>query len=427
MTVNRKIAVIGLGYVGLPVATAFGVKGSQVIAYDINKDRVIEIKNGEDKTGEVSSDMLAKANMHVTDNPDDLAQADFYIVTVPTPINNANQPDLKILLSASATVGNALNKGDIVVYESTVYPGATEEDCVPILEQASGLKCGSDFTVGYSPERINPGDKEHRFETITKIVSGQDDKTLKIVSQVYGSVVKAGIHEAPSIKVAETAKVLENTQRDINIALMNELSVICQLLNIDTHSILEAAGTKWNFLNFTPGLVGGHCIGVDPFYLTHRAEREGYHPEVILSGRRINNEMGKNIARHLVKQLVKSGAKDISINILGFTFKPDVPDTRNTKVIDIIKELEEYGITVQVVDYMAESSETISEYGLELQDLNAMEPAHAVILAVPHKEYKSQGWDLISSLLLDGSGIVFDVAASLDPKTKPRDIRLMRL
>ena len=427
MTVNRKIAVIGLGYVGLPVATAFGVKGSQVIAYDINKDRVIEIKNGEDKTGEVSSDMLAKANMHVTDNPDDLAQADFYIVTVPTPINNANQPDLKILLSASATVGNALNKGDIVVYESTVYPGATEEDCVPILEQASGLKCGSDFTVGYSPERINPGDKEHRFETITKIVSGQDDKTLKIVSQVYGSVVKAGIHEAPSIKVAETAKVLENTQRDINIALMNELSVICQLLNIDTHSILEAAGTKWNFLNFTPGLVGGHCIGVDPFYLTHRAEREGYHPEVILSGRRINDEMGKNIARHLVKQLVKSGAKDISINILGFTFKPDVPDTRNTKVIDIIKELEEYGITVQVVDYMAESSETISEYGLELQDLNAMEPAHAVILAVPHKEYKSQGWDLISSLLLDGSGIVFDVAASLDPKTKPRDIRLMRL
>lgn len=303
-THSRKVSVIGLGYVGLPVAVAFGLAGCPVVAFDINEARIRELRDHHDRTGEVETEELRRAGLTFTTDPADLAAADFHIVTVPTPISEARLPDLRPLVAASRTVGKVLKKGDIVVYESTVYPGATEEDCVPVLEAESGLKFGVDFTVGYSPERINPGDKQHRFTTIRKVVSGSDPATLDIVADVYGSVVTAGIHRAPSLKAAEAAKVIENTQRDLNIALMNELALIFHRLGIDTQDVLDAAATKWNFLRFTPGLVGGHCIGVDPYYLTHRAERAGYHPEVILAGRRINDDMGAYIAREVVRHLL---------------------------------------------------------------------------------------------------------------------------
>jgi UDP-N-acetyl-D-galactosamine dehydrogenase len=331
------------------------------------------------------------------------------------------------MLGASKTVGGVLKRGDIVVYESTVYPGAVEEECVPVLQAVSGLKAGSDFTVGYSPERINPGDKKHRFETIVKVVAAQDARTLDIVADVYGSVVTAGIHRAPSIKVAEAAKVIENTQRDLNIAFMNELSAIFHLLGIDTGDVLAAAATKWNFLNFQPGLVGGHCIGVDPHYLTYRAEKAGHHPEIILAGRRINDDMAKWIAQECVRSLTVRNCTNAVVTVLGITFKEDVPDIRNSKVIDLVRELERFGVRVQVHDPLALADMTQDEYALALTALDALEPADAVILAVAHRDYLAEGWPLLARLLKGGKGIVLDVKSRLDRGQKPEGVDLWRL
>lgn len=423
----RKIAVIGLGYVGLPVAVAFGKAGAPVIGFDINPDRVRDLMAGRDVTREVDAADLKHQTLTFTADESALKAADFFIVTVPTPIDEARRPDLTALRKASATVGRALKSGDIVVYESTVYPGATEEDCVPVLEQASGLKAGKDFSVGYSPERINPGDRAHRFETIKKVVSAQNQKTLDVVAEVYGSVVTAGIHKASSIKVAEAAKVIENTQRDLNIALMNELSAICDLLNIDTMDVLNAAQTKWNFLPFAPGLVGGHCIGVDPYYLTHRAERAGYHPQVILAGRRINDGVGQRVARECIRRLMRNGSTSKFVTVLGLTFKENVPDIRNSKVVDIVRELKSFGATVQIHDPLASAVDAEHEYGIQLTDLERLEPAEAVIVAVPHERYVKSGWPLIVSLLRNAGGIVLDVKARLDRATVPPNIELWRL
>src|SRR5689334_12058795 len=389
---GRKIAVIGLGYVGLPVAVSFARSGVPVVGFDIDAARVADLKQGADRTREVEADDLRHASLLFTADVAALKQSDFYIVTVPTPIDEARRPDLGAMIAASRSVGGALKRGDIVVYESTVYPGAVEEDCVPVLATASGLEAGIDFTVGYSPERINPGDRLHRFETITKVVSAQDARTLDIVAKVYGSVVSAGIHRAPSIKVAEAAKVIENTQRDLNIAFMNELSLIFQALNIDTADVLAAARTKWNFMPFQPGLVGGHCIGVDPYYLTYRAEKAGYHPEVILAGRRINDGMGQRVARECVRGLLRRKAQGGIVTVLGLTFKEDVPDTRNSRVIDIIRELQSFGLSVQVHDPMADTADARHEYGVTLTELDALHPADAVILAVAHQPYVDGGW-----------------------------------
>jgi UDP-N-acetyl-D-galactosamine dehydrogenase len=385
---HRIISVVGLGYVGLPVAVAFG-KIRKTIGFDINSTRISELKAGYDRTSEVEEADLRAADILFTELTEELALADFHIVAVPTPIDSANQPDLTSMFRASETVGKALKRGDIVVYESTVYPGVTEEECVPILERVSGLCCGTDFTVGYSPERINPGDKEHTFTKIMKVVSGQDQQTLEIVAQVYESVVTAGVHRAPSIKVAEAAKVIENTQRDLNIALMNELALIFDRMGIDTNEVLQAAGTKWNFLGFKPGLVGGHCIGVDPYYLTHKAEKIGYIPQVILAGRRINDGMGKFIAQRTVKEMIHAGHGILgaTVTVLGLTFKEDCPDLRNSKVIDIIRELQDYGVQVQVHDPMADVSEAAHEYSIALTPFEELGPAAAVILAVSHRCY----------------------------------------
>lgn len=424
---SRKIAVIGLGYVGLPVAVAFARAGKRVVGFDIERRRVDELRSGHDRTREVESSELSLPALLITADQAMLAEADFYIVTVPTPIDTAHRPDLGAMLSASRTVGSVLKRGDIAVYESTVYPGAVEEDCVPVLESVSGLKCGRDFTVGYSPERINPGDKVHRFETITKVVSGQDEKTVDIVAAVYGSVVQAGIHRAPSIKVAEAAKVIENTQRDLNIAFMNELSAIFHQLGIDTGDVLAAAATKWNFLNYQPGLVGGHCIGVDPYYLTYRAEKAGYHPEIILAGRRINDGMGQWVARECVRSMTLRRRADPLVTVLGMTFKEDVPDIRNSKVIDIVRELERFGIRTQVHDPLALADETRHEYGVTLTALERLEPADAVILAVAHRDYLGEGWSLMRRLLREGIGVVLDVKSRLDRTSKPDGIDLWRL
>jgi UDP-N-acetyl-D-galactosamine dehydrogenase len=422
---GRKLAVIGLGYVGLPVAVAFGRQGSGVIGFDIDSARISELKAGGDRTREVDPGDLAVAKVVFTSDPRELSAADFFIVTVPTPIDQARRPDLTALLRASTTVGKALKKGDIVVFESTVYPGATEEDCVPVLEQVSGLLAGRDFTVGYSPERINPGDKAHRFETITKIVAGQDAQTLDIIAAVYGSVVTAGLHRAPSIKVAEAAKVIENAQRDLNIAFMNELSAIFHELGIDTGDVLSAAGTKWNFLNFTPGLVGGHCIGVDPYYLTYRAQKAGYHPDVILAGRRINDSIGVRVARECLRRLLKRGIPTPRVTVLGLTFKENVVDVRNSQVFDIIRELQSFGVSVQVNDPLADKAAALKEYGLTLQ--NDPEPADAIILAVAHDAYRTAGWPLIMRLLKNDRGLVMDVKGALDPLKKPAGIEVWRL
>jgi UDP-N-acetyl-D-galactosamine dehydrogenase len=422
---GRKLAVIGLGYVGLPVAVAFGREGIRVIGFDIDSARIAELKAGRERTCEVEPHDLARSNLVLTSDPGELNSADFFIVTVPTPIDQARRPDLTALLRASSTVGKALKKGDIVVYESTVYPGATEEDCVPVLEQVSGLLAGRDFTVGYSPERINPGDKAHRFETITKVVAGQDARTLDIVAAVYGSVITAGLHKAPSIKVAEAAKVIENAQRDLNIAFMNELSAIFHQLGIDTGDVLSAAGTKWNFLNFTPGLVGGHCIGVDPYYLTYRAQKAGYHPDVILAGRRINNSIGVRVARECLRRLLKGGAAAPRVTVLGLTFKENVVDIRNSQVFDIVRELQSFGVSVQVNDPLADSAAALKEYGLSLT--SKPQPADAVILAVPHDMYRNSGWPLIMRLLKHGRGLVMDLKGVLDPVSKPAEIDVWRL
>lgn len=427
VTHGRKIAVIGLGYVGLPVAAAFARAGVPVTGFDIDQRRIAELRAFHDRTHEVEADDLRHASLSFTHDTNDLKASDFFIVTVPTPIDEARQPDLGAMFAASRTVGSVLKKGDIVVYESTVYPGAVEDDCIPILEKASGLKAGSDFKVGYSPERINPGDKQHRFETIMKVVSAQDAPTLDIVADVYGSVVTAGIHRAPSIKVAEAAKVIENTQRDLNIAFMNELSLIFQALNIDTGDVLAAARTKWNFMPFQPGLVGGHCIGVDPYYLTYRAERAGYHPEVILAGRRINDGMGQRVARECIRGLLRRKSNGGVVTILGLTFKEDVPDTRNSRVIDIIRELESFGLTVQVNDPMADPADAMHEYGVKLVDAAALQPADAVIMAVAHQSYIDAGWPLIQKLLNGEGGLVLDVKMKLDRASRPDGIELWRL
>ena len=425
---TRTVSVIGLGYVGLPVAVAFG-KSRRTIGFDINAQRIAELRNGYDRTCEVEKDELAKADILFTDSVEDLRQADFHIVAVPTPVDDARQPDLSPMLKASETVGKALKKGDIVVYESTVYPGATEEECVPVLEKVSGLTCGTDFTVGYSPERINPGDKEHTFTRIIKVVSGQDADTLDIVAAVYASVVTAGVHRASSIKVAEAAKVIENTQRDLNIALMNELALIFDRMGIDTNAVLEAAGTKWNFLKFKPGLVGGHCIGVDSYYLTHKAERIGYHPQVILAGRRINDGMAAYIAQRTIREMIHAGHTILgsTVTVLGLTFKEDCPDLRNSKVIDIIRELQDYGITVQVCDPLADSSEAQHEYGVSLISIKDLQPAAAVIAAVAHKEYREMGIEDIQKLMGPNPSLIDVKGVYPQEELQQAGIRLWRL
>src|SRR5512133_2265418 len=414
MDTERIISVIGLGYVGLPVAVAFG-KVRRTVGFDINPHRIKELKTGFDRTGEVTSLDLQIADILFTEKLEELAVANFHIVAVPTPVDVAHQPDLSLMYRASETIGKALKKGDIVVYESTVYPGVTEDECVPVLERVSGLVCGRDFTVGYSPERINPGDKEHTFTRIKKVVSGQDHETLEIVARVYESVVTAGVHRAASIKVAEAAKVIENTQRDLNIALMNELALIFDRMGIDTNDVLEAAGTKWNFLKFKPGLVGGHCIGVDPYYLTHKAEMLGYNPQVILAGRRINDGMGKFIAEQTIKQMIAADSyiKGAKVNILGLTFKEDCSDLRNSKVVDIIHELKSYGVEVFVTDPRADAAEAMHEYGVALLAWADLPRADAIVAAVAHREYASLTVEDFGKKLVKG-GAFIDVKAAYD-------------
>ena len=425
----RSIAVVGLGYVGLPIAVAFGKQGP-VVGFDINKAKIAELRRGVDRTGEVSGADLKASQVQYTWEPAELKAADFIIVAVPTPINEALQPDFTALQKSSELIGSNLAPGTIVVYESTVYPGATEEVCLPILEKMSGMKAGVDFKIGYSPERINPGDKEHTLERIIKVVSAQDAESLEIVAKTYETVVKAGIHRASSIKVAEAAKVIENTQRDLNIALMNELALIFHRLGIDTKSVLEAAGTKWNFLRFSPGLVGGHCIGVDPYYLTAKAESVGYHPQVILSGRRINNGMGKFVAEQTMKLLsqLPRPVNELKVAVLGLTFKENVPDLRNSKVPDIINELREYGVQVIVHDPIAESEEAVHEYGIKLVDLKQIKDVDGVIVAVAHRSFLEMGMgELLKPLRDQKSGVLIDVKSILDPSKVPSSIKYWRL
>jgi UDP-N-acetyl-D-galactosamine dehydrogenase len=425
----RSIAVVGLGYVGLPIAVAFGKQGP-VVGFDINKAKIAELRRGVDRTGEVSGADLKASQVQYTWEPAELKAADFIIVAVPTPINEALQPDFTALQKSSELIGSNLAPGTIVVYESTVYPGATEEVCLPILEKMSGMKAGVDFKIGYSPERINPGDKEHTLEKIIKVVSAQDAESLEIVAKTYETVVKAGIHRASSIKVAEAAKVIENTQRDLNIALMNELALIFHRLGIDTKSVLEAAGTKWNFLRFSPGLVGGHCIGVDPYYLTAKAESVGYHPQVILSGRRINNGMGKFVAEQTMKLLsqLPRPVNELKVAVLGLTFKENVPDLRNSKVPDIINELREYGVQVIVHDPIAESEEAVHEYGIKLVDLKQIKDVDGVIVAVAHRSFLEMGMgELLKPLRDQKSGVLIDVKSILDPSKVPSSIKYWRL
>lgn len=393
-----SIAVVGLGYVGMPIAIAFAEKVN-VIGFDLNEKKIELYKSGVDPTNEVGDEIVKRTTVEFTADPERLKDAKFIIVAVPTPVNDDHTPDLTPVEGASRFVGQNLQEGTIVVFESTVYPGVTEEVCVPIIEKESGLKCGVDWKIGYSPERINPGDKIHRLNTITKIVSGMDAETLDTIAKVYELVVDAGVYRAESIKVAEAAKVIENSQRDINIAFMNELSIIFHKMGIDTKSVLEAAGTKWNFLNFRPGLVGGHCIGIDPYYLTYRAEQFGYHSQIILSGRRINDDMGKYCAESLVKQLIKNdiSVKGARVAILGFTFKENCPDTRNTKVIDIVNELREYGIDPIIVDPVADKKEAKALYGIEIQDMDAIKELDALVIAVCHKEFETLSQEQIAS------------------------------
>jgi len=408
---NSKLAIIGLGYVGLPLAHAFSFKYS-VVGFDIAQWRIDELRNGIDRTLELSETQVNEAiknGMQFTNILDEIADCNIYIVTVPTPIDKHKKPDLTPLLKASESIGKVLKKDDIVIYESTVYPGATEEDCVPILEKVSGLKFNEDFFCGYSPERINPGDKEHTVTKILKVTSGSTPEIGKKVDKLYSSIITAGTHLAPSIKVAEAAKVIENSQRDINIAFVNELSMIFNRLGIDTHAVLEAAGTKWNFLPFKPGLVGGHCIGVDPYYLTHKAQEVGYNPEIILAGRRLNDNMGIYVANQVIKLLIKKGHKieGSKVLVLGITFKENCPDIRNSRVIDVIRELQEFGCDVEVSDYWADEEEVKREYSIELQGGVNYEDYEAVVLAVAHDEYKDIKLD-------NDKQVVFDIKSVLD-------------
>jgi len=411
-----KIAVVGLGYVGLPLAVQLA-KYFDVVGYDLKEERVAELQSGQDRTLEVTPQDLALADINYTSAPEALANCRFIIVAVPTPIDEYRIPDLNPLEGASRTVGRHMQAGTCVVFESTVFPGATEDVCVPIMERQSGLQLGVDFTVGYSPERINPGDTVHTVENIVKIVSGSDDTTGKLLVGVYGKVVKAGLHQASTIKVAEAAKVIENTQRDLNIALMNELAMIFDKMGIDTTEVLAAAGTKWNFLPFRPGLVGGHCIGVDPYYLTFKAESIGYHPEMILAGRRINDAMGKYVAERTVKLLIRAGrqVRNAKVAILGLTFKEDVPDLRNTKVVDIIRELADYGVHVQVHDPLAEAGEAQQYYGIKLKAMEDLTGMDAVIVAVAHDAYKKAGLGSIAALCSGSDAIIVDLKGVFNP------------
>jgi UDP-N-acetyl-D-galactosamine dehydrogenase len=431
MPASRKIAVVGLGYVGLPIAVHFGKK-QPVTGFDIHAPRIEELKKAFDRNRDLGPGDFEGSRVDFTADPSALRAADFIIVTVPTPVDGANRPDFTPVRKASATVGKNLSKGAIVVFESTVYPGATEEICVPILERESGLKCGADFKVGYSPERINPGDHEHTFTKITKVVAGMDAETLDIVAEVYASVVTAGVYKAASISVAEAAKVIENTQRDVNIALINELALIFQRAGIDTQDVLAAARTKWNFLPFQPGLVGGHCIGVDPYYLTHKAEELGYIPQVILSGRRINDGMGAYVAREVVKRILRAGCARFEhgrprITVLGLTFKEDVPDLRNSKVADILAELDAHGFEAQVADPMAYPDEALHEYGVTLTPMDKLKPACGVIVAVAHEPFRKLGWAGVQSLLESGRGVVADIKNILPRESKPDGVTLWRL
>ena len=412
---NEKIAVLGLGYVGLPVAHALGQQFDGVVGFDINKDRIAALRAGRDATGELSAEDLAATRLLYSHDADDLKSCTFFIVTVPTPIDANRQPDLGPVRSACRTIGRAMRPGAVVVFESTVYPGVTELVCGPLLAEVSGLKQGHDFKLGYSPERINPGDREHRLTTVIKVVAGDTPETLDRVAALYEMVVGPGVHRCSSIKAAEACKVIENTQRDLNIALMNELAIIFGKIGIDTTEVLEAAGTKWNFLKFRPGLVGGHCIGVDPYYLTHKAETLGYHPQVILAGRRINDGMGKYIAEQTVKQMIASGStiKGAKVNVLGLTFKEDCADLRNSKVVDIIIELESYGVEVAVHDPEADPAEALHEYGVTLLPWDALPRADAIVAAVAHKGFKALTGEALAGKLVPGGSFV-DVKAAFD-------------
>lgn len=414
---EEKISLIGLGYVGMPIAVAFS-KQADVIGFDINEEKIARYLRGIDPTHEVGDEGIAGCSVEFTADETKLKEARFHIVAVPTPVREDHTPDLGPVEGASRILGRNLTRGSIVVYESTVYPGVTEEICAPILEQESGLKCGVDFKIGYSPERINPGDQVHRLESITKIVSGMDAGTLEEVANVYALVVEAGVHRAESIRVAEAAKVIENSQRDINIAFMNELSIIFSRMGIDTQAVLRAAGTKWNFLKFEPGLVGGHCIGVDPYYLTYKAEQLGYHSQVILSGRRINDDMGKYVAESLIKHLIRAdtAVKNARVAILGFTFKENCPDTRNTKVIDIVRELKTYGIEPAISDPQADRTEAERLYGIHFTRQEEIRGMDAVILAVPHREYKALSLKTLDGFYKEEAAgkVLFDIKGMLN-------------
>lgn len=418
-----KIGILGLGYVGLPVALAFARSYSGTIGFDVNKQKVEALNRGEDPTDEGLESEIRSGALKATSLIDDLADCNFFVVAVPTPVDANNTPDLTPLRYASEAIGKIIKPGSIVVFESTVYPGVTEDFCGPVIQEVSGLKQGEEFTLGYSPERINPGDKEHTLERIIKVVSGEDPETLAIVSRVYGEIIDAGIHEAPTIKVAEAAKVIENTQRDLNIALMNELSIIFEKAGIRTIDVLKAAGTKWNFLPFRPGLVGGHCIGVDPFYLTMLAERMGYYPEVILAGRRINDQMGRFVAQKLVKLLAKNGAsiKGAKVGVLGITFKENVADLRNSKVPSIVHELTDYGLEVLVHDPIASGDDAKREYGVTLSPLESLSDLDACVLAVSHDDYKNRGLELLLSKVKCG-GVFIDVKAMYEPEQVREDL-----
>jgi UDP-N-acetyl-D-glucosamine/UDP-N-acetyl-D-galactosamine dehydrogenase len=415
---ERGFAVIGLGYVGLPVALALAKKFKPVIGFDISEQRIAALRDAKDATGEVSESALRETTLRLTDEADVLNEASFFIVTVPTPIDSERRPDLSPLEGACELIGPRLMRDSVVVFESTVYPGLTREFCGPLLARSSGLKQGVDFKLGYSPERINPGDEQHRLETIIKIVAGEDKETLERVADVYARIIEAGIYRVPSLEIAEAAKVIENTQRDLNIALMNELAIIFDRLGIPTIEVLRAAATKWNFLPFTPGLVGGHCIGVDPYYLTARAEAAGYYPQVILSGRRINDGMGGFIAQRLVKLLIAAErpVKGAKVGIVGITFKEDVPDLRNSRVPDIVSELREFGIAAMVSDPLADAAEAKSEYGIELVSLDTFSALDGLILAVPHGMLGKVGWEALFAALAPG-GVLVDVKSAV-----PRDI-----
>lgn len=417
---KEKISLIGLGYVGMPIAVAFAKK-AEVIGFDISQEKVNLYNQGIDPTKEVGDEVIKETTVEFTADEKKLREAKFHIVAVPTPVNSDHTPDLKPVESASRTVGRNLTKGSIVVFESTVYPGVTEDICIPILEKESGLKCGKDFKVGYSPERINPGDKVHRLETIVKVVSGMDEESLDVIAKVYELVVDAGVHRAASITVAEAAKVIENSQRDINIAFMNELSIIFNKMEIDTKEVLEAASTKWNFLNFSPGLVGGHCIGVDPYYLTYKAEQMGYHSQIILSGRRINDDMGKYVVENLIKNLIKANVpvKEAKVAILGFTFKENCPDTRNTRVIDIVEELKEYGITPMIADPQADAEEAKHEYGIIFDEIADVQEADAIVVAVGHEQFMNlsqEDFDKMFKKEPNENKVIIDIKGILNRK-----------